>query len=162
MMKFQLVGPVAILMIILTAGSTVANAKICPDPNCKDPVSEEIRKIAEQLESEYSRMANETIYRDKTWLESCLDGINVFQGLGFSLSLPGLDDLMNKACQAATDEVNKRLESLKGKYSYSALGGIFEVEGSYSPGASSSMNVKDISGEVVSKIGNKINSALKL
>lgn len=153
-------GLVSSLLLVLLI-STPGYGKVCPDPGCDDPVSEEIRKVAERLETEYGQMARETIYRDKSWLESCLDGINIFQGVGFSLNLPSLDDLMNKVCQAASDAVNKRLDELKGKYTYTALGGMLGIEGSYTQGVSSTVNVKDISGTVVDRLGNRIDSVLK-
>lgn len=92
-------------------------------------------------------------------LEDCLSGIQGM-GLGIGINLPSLEDIFNAACTALQDIINQRINQIKGKFTYTALGGMINTSGT-SGESGVKVKVTDISGKIVDKLKGPINNAIK-
>jgi hypothetical protein len=123
---------------------------LCPDPECDDPISIAARDYAQQEEETFGEMSEAIMKNDTSWIKSCLDGLNGI-GLGLSLDLPDFSGIISSVCKMAVNEANKRINALKGQYTYSALGGL--AKGTASTGmANSSVRVRNVSDQTAAKL----------
>lgn len=150
--------PGLVVLLMLTATPLHA-ATPCPDPGCSEPVSKAISNAAKAKEEVFTSMTATTIVEDKSQLEECLGGIQKI-GIGADFNIPSLDDLFNAACDALQSIVNERINAVKGKFTYSDMSGMINA-GATSGESNVKVNVKDISKNVVQKLKDPIQNAIK-
>lgn len=150
--------PCLVLLFMFTTAPLYA-ATPCPDPGCSEPVSKAVSNAAKAKEEAFATMTATTIVEDKSQLEECLDGIQKI-GIGVGFNIPSLEDLFNAACDALQSIVNERINAIKGKFTYSDMSGMINV-GATSGESSVKVNVKDISKNVVQKLKDPIQNAIK-
>lgn len=151
----QAAAGILLIAVMVTPGY----ADNCPDPACSEPVSKAVLEVAKNEEETFVNMTKQTIAEDKSMLEDCLSGIQGM-GLGIGINLPSLEDIFNAACTALQDIINQRINQIKGKFTYTVLGGMINTSGT-SGESGVKVKVTDISGKIVDKLKGPINNAIK-
>lgn len=147
----------SILLILCMA--QIAQATPCPDPNCNEPVSKAIQKIAKNEEENFVSMSTATVAEDKSQLEDCLSGIDEF-GIGLTFNIPSLDNLFNEACETLQGVANERINAIKGKFTYADMSGIVST-GATSGENSAKVKVSDISKSTLQRLSKSLEGIIK-
>lgn len=125
-MKKILYGLLAIGMLCISSVSVQVSIaaeqqKICPDPNCDDPVSQYAQEVLNaqkaNLDSEFDKVANV----DYTGLDACLSNADDAFNLSgivdavkkFKIILPDFGEIVSKACVAVVNELKSQFNKIE-------------------------------------------------
>lgn len=109
------------LIFISNSAFAGSSEKLCPDPNCDDPISQYAQEILNAqrdfYDKEFEKMANV----DYSALETCLnsaEGAFNLSGLidsikNFKVVLPDFDEIMQKACMTVISEMKSQFNQIE-------------------------------------------------
>ncbi len=154
---------IVLLIMIVTLGCPGILPAASGD-NCCRTIDEIMDKAAKEFREMSITVMKEYIKEPETVnIEDCLSMINSIS-LGFSFSLPSLDQLLVVACDFAKGQIESKLDEItskiESKYSFEAYG--FGVGAEFELGTDGKSNidvdfeVHDISGEIVDSIWSSI------